>query len=261
MAGKWPLFFGGIRFVLKAQKGRVAFQYGDCARDAVAPTKFLFYLPPESESDRCYVVKLIYRQAIWKALDFNGEVSSIELGHKRRIVLAIITASRVLDIWENIWWQDGTPHCLLGTTQLLLAKKIEQSQARAYRNKMWAKLENMASTPEYRGFEYQKAIAAGLSAISALSTALDDEAFDREGIDEELTDADTDAYESDSSFWAAIASAGATWEEKGDRRKRREFWQWWLTEAVNYAWSAIPADSDSRFLDYRRLWFLDRVVR
>ena len=191
-------------------------------------------------------LNLGYRQGIWVALEFNGEAKSIKLGHKRRTVLAIITASRVLNIWENIWWQDGTPHSLIGTTQLLLAKKIEQSQARAYRNEMWAKLENMASAPEYQGFEYQKAIAAGLSAISALSTALDDEAFDREGIDEELTDADTDAYESDSSFWAAIAHAGATWEAEGDRKKREEFWQWWLTEAVKNAWRAIPADSDSR---------------
>lgn len=189
-------------------------------------------------------LNLGYRQAIWKALDFNGELESIKLGHKRRTLLAIITASRVLDTWENIWWQDDTPHCLLGAARLLLAQKIEPSQARAYRNEMWAKLENIASDPDYQGFEYQKAIAAGLSAISALSTALDDEAFDRERIDEDLTDADTDAYESDSSFWAAIAYAGATWEANGDRNQRREFWQWWLTEAINNAWRAIPADSD-----------------
>ncbi|NER33932.1 MAG: hypothetical protein F6J93_07780 [Oscillatoria sp. SIO1A7] len=195
--------------------------------------------------DTQFDLNLGYRQAIWAAFDLNGEATSVKLGHKRRTMLAIITANRVLDIWESIWWQDDTPHCLLGAARLTIAQKLEHSQARAYRNEIWTKLENMASEPNHQGFEYQKAIAAGLSAVSALSTALDDEAFDRERIDEELTDADTDAYESDSSFWAAIAYAGATWEANGDRNKRREFWQWWLTEAVKNAWRSIPADSES----------------
>ena len=197
------------------------------------------------QEDSQFDLNLGYRQAIWAAFDFNGEITSIKLGHKRRTMLAIITATRVLDVWENIWWQDDTPHCLLGAARLTIAQKLEHTQARAYRNEIWTKLENMASEPNHQGFDRQKAIAVGLSAISALSTALDDEAFDRERIDEDLTDADIDAYENDSSFWAAIAYAGATWDADGDRNKRGEFWQWWLTEAVTNAWRSIPADSES----------------
>jgi len=45
----------------------------------------------------------------------------------------------------------------------------------------------------------------------------------------------------DSSFFAAAAYAGgAVWDSDSDSLKRREFWEWWLNEAVPMAWDSEP---------------------
>ncbi len=51
---------------------------------------------------------------------------------------------------------------------------------------------------------YQILTTAGLAALAALNTALYEE-LDKDNIDFDMTDADIDAYETDSSFWAAAA--------------------------------------------------------
>ncbi|MBW4506868.1 MAG: hypothetical protein KME64_10195 [Scytonematopsis contorta HA4267-MV1] len=67
-----------------------------------------------------------------------------------------------------------------------------------------------------------------------------DEEFEQDDINYDLTDADVDAYESDSSFWAAAAYAnGPVWEPMSDATKRLEFWDWWLTTAVPMANSNV----------------------
>ena len=43
----------------------------------------------------------------------------------------------------------------------------------------------------------------------------------------------------DASLYASAAYAGGfAWEEQSDKLRRREFWQWYLSEAVPSAWEA-----------------------
>ena len=51
------------------------------------------------------------------------------------------------------------------------------------------------------------------------------------------TDQDIDPWSHDVAGWAVEAQAGATWEDDCDSLKRLAFWDWWLTEAINEAWS------------------------
>lgn len=55
--------------------------------------------------------------------------------------------------------------------------------------------------------------------------------WDREA--DELGFEEIDPWSWSASFTASITAAGgATWDNRGDPQLRRDFWKWWLTEAV-----------------------------
>ena len=47
-----------------------------------------------------------------------------------------------------------------------------------------------------------------------------------------------DSGRSDTALWAATAYAGGIYQGKPDIIKRREFWTWWVHEAIPTAWQA-----------------------
>ncbi len=179
-------------------------------------------------------LNLGYRQAIWAAIG-----SQDESGHARRTALAILASRYVLPIWGN-FRQDDTPNHVLTVAEEVLNKTLDVQQARSYKDEIWTRLENTASVAEHQDLEYQKLINVELAAIAALNSALYDEEFDPNNLNYDLTDADVDTYESDSSFWAASAYAdGPIWEPTSSASKRLEFWEWWLTKAVSQAQYSI----------------------
>lgn len=74
--------------------------------------------------------------------------------------------------------------------------------------------------PAHQIYENQCSIAAGISAVKTLSTGLYDEQFDPNNINYDFTDDGVDSYTVNSSFWAAVAYAGLTWEADSDAAKR-----------------------------------------
>lgn len=173
-------------------------------------------------------LNLGYRQAIWAAY---GEKNNF--GHRRRSTLAILTAKYVLPIWDLVFHDDNTPLHILTTAEQVLNFSSDVRIAQNYKNEVWTKFENLCCKPDYQSLEYQKPLNAGLAAIAALNTVLYDEEFDIDNINYDLTDANVDTYETDSSFWAACAVAnGPIWEPMSDANKRLEFWNWWLTTSV-----------------------------
>ncbi|MBA3921072.1 MAG: hypothetical protein H0X31_04915 [Nostocaceae cyanobacterium] len=175
-------------------------------------------------------LNLGYRQAIWAALG-----SQNESGHLRRTTLAILASQYVLPMWDNVN-EDNTPASVLTMAEQVLNGTLDIQLARSYKDKVWTKLENNASVPEHQCLEYQKLVNIELSALASLNSALYDEEFDPNNLNYDLTDADVDADESDSSFWAASAYAdGPIWEPSSSATKRLELWEWWLTTAVSEA--------------------------
>ncbi len=175
-----------------------------------------------------------YRQAVWAALG-----SKDESGHARRTNLAILASRYVLPIWDSVS-EDDTPNRTMAVAEQVLNGTLDVRLARSYKDEVWTRLENKASDPKYQDIEQQKLINVELAAIAALNTALYDEEFDYDNLNYDLTDDDVDAYESDSSFWAASAYAdGPIWEPKSNATKRLEFWEWWLTTAVYQAQQAV----------------------
>jgi len=52
---------------------------------------------------------------------------------------------------------------------------------------------------------------------------------------------DQDPWEWTASFTASmVAAGGPVWDDRGDRDRRRDFWRWWLRDAVPSALAAYP---------------------
>jgi hypothetical protein len=75
------------------------------------------------------------------------------------------------------------------------------------------------------------------TAYSALHETLGYESLGKLPELEKYTDDDLPPHLCDSATYAVIAYAGGTRKEPVDLNKRREFWEWWLTEAIPMACS------------------------
>ncbi len=177
-----------------------------------------------------------YRHSIWAAL---GPRASSQVpkpsGLRRRATLAILSARYVIPIWESVWPGDNTPHRILVEAGQVLDGLVEPQTADRDFGKFWTYMDSLASR-----LKNSSAVMVGYSAAKALCAALFDEKFDPFHINYELTDADVDPYDSDAAFAAAAAYAGgAIWNTNSISSKRREFWEWWLDEAVPAAWNSV----------------------
>lgn len=183
-------------------------------------------------------LNLGYRHSIWTALGpkTGSSANSSNPGFRRRAILARLSAQYSLPIWDNTYPHDDTPAVLLRKAAQILHGSLDQETAWNERNKCWDRLIELGNESE----QAQLVSAVGLSAVQALTVALEDEKFASLHIDTTPTDAAIDPDEMDSSFFAAVAYAsGATWNPKSNAQKRQEFWNWWLTEAVPMAYTAV----------------------
>jgi Immunity protein Imm5 len=190
------------------------------------------------ENHPVHDLNLGYRQAIWAAFGLPLKLeSNHNIGYLKRIKLALITARKVLPIWDAKFPKYKLPHEALKITEGSLIGKYNFKATEKYLHQAWTAIENLASEPEFQDDDTQRAIAAGTSAVRTVSTVLYDEKFDYNNICYENLDEDLDSFLVDTSFWAAISYAGPTWQPNvSEHKKRLEFWIWWLKEAVPIAW-------------------------
>lgn len=189
-------------------------------------------------------LNLGHREAIWAALG-PREVGGT--GHKRRAVLALLAAGRVLPLWrdvqlpeEMVVWelQDADPRRVLTIALRVLDGAVDRAYAERATSSVFNTLNALAAVP---GNEVPHFV--GLSADRALATALSDERFDPDALNLSLTDAARDAWTYDATYFAAGAAAdGPLTQPDTDAGKRRAFWEWWLTQAVPAAWEAVDLD-------------------
>jgi hypothetical protein len=184
-------------------------------------------------SDPRHDLPLGYRQAIWAAMgerNTSGKVTDSQ-GHARRAKLAVLAARKTLPLLKRARMGIKTPQRLLDEAEKVIEGKSEgdklKTDAAMYRVELDNRLGDAA---------LQSPLYAGYSAVKAAFTAFEDEDFDADHIDYEETDASRDPFHLDSSYLSALAYAnGASDEEDSDADKRLEFWEWWLTEAVENA--------------------------
>lgn len=174
-----------------------------------------------------------YRHAIYAKMGPRLGTTPDNTGHKRRTMLALFTVQHVLPLWEKARPDDDTPRNLLAKVEQILAGMYQSTEEEFGR--FWSYMDGVAA--ETQGLP---PVGVGYAAASALYTAVADEEFDPSAIDYNLTDEDVDPYEHDTVFAAAGDYAGGpTWVPNSDATKRREFWHWWLSEAIPAAWWAV----------------------
>lgn len=153
----------------------------------------------------------------------------------RRTHLAVESARKVLSVWEATFPADRTPHEAIAAAVDRLPGAFAESVRSLY-VRLWDRCDEILQRDE----RTLPAAAAGLSAARALCTAFTDELFDGDAFDDAATDQDVDPDEMDATYLAAAALAsGTVWDDASSSERRREFWEWWLAEAVPKAWAAV----------------------
>jgi hypothetical protein len=173
-----------------------------------------------------------FRRAIWGTM---GPLADRTLGEetvawRRRVRLAKASAEFVLPLWDRVWPEDDTPRRLLAEADRVVGGRWSPRVQGA----LWHRFfDNAALQFGGEDRDHRNAREVLLSANQALATAMWDERFDPGVIDLGLTDAEVDPDASDASAFACAAYAGGgVWDADSDSDRRREFWSWWLDEAV-----------------------------
>lgn len=158
------------------------------------------------------------REVIW---DHLGAWKSPE-GWRRRARLAIASARAVQDVWTAHHPEDEfVRRALAVAARMMSPQPPENPEEIAH--------EIGAAFNELPGMD--AALPAAWTATKAVYVAAFDETFDPDDLDWERPDR-SDVRRNDTAFFAAWAYAGSRASGAANPEMRREFWRWWLTEAV-----------------------------
>lgn len=170
------------------------------------------------------------RKKIYKLL---GEHKEDEVGHAVltqgllvRTKLAILCVNKVMPIWNSVLADDTTPVTILENIRDYIAGKQTWDYLWEIPNSYCTVLDNYIINNNY-----DNAIYVGYASVNALYVVLNDEDFDEDN--EELLDSDLDPYTWDTAFYSALAySESELYDKETKIQKRREFWLWYLNEAI-----------------------------
>ena len=178
-----------------------------------------------------HVLLPVYRQAVYRAFVSDNKAG----GQRARGLLAVLTARHVLPIWQREQPDDMMPEGLLATADGMMTGQIEAERVDTVINEAWEWLLGLRT----ERWGNPDAYNAGAAAVFALQEARG-EGF-LEGVRIGDDDPDDEFFEpgtGDTALFAAAAFAGPSWEGAPDPRKAREFWTWWLQEAIPTTWEA-----------------------
>jgi hypothetical protein len=187
---------------------------------------------------------LPYRIAVFAALGPRADLpdASDLRGYQRRATLDITAVRRVLPLWERTRPQDDTPHRILTDAELVVHGEMGANTARARLKEYWNEHVYPDSGECAHGCSYlEHAIFYG--ALKALGTAASDLDFNPDKIDYTWTDEDNwdegESYPDASAHAAWVYSSTGARIDDLDAARCREFWEWWVLEAVPATWHAI----------------------
>lgn len=189
------------------------------------------------ESDFHGHLPLPERLAIWKLLGSysDRDAKAPTIGDLRRAELSLVAAADVIHIWnstfDNPIFDSLIEMCFKHLSKRSMAQEIDYK-----RRELTEYLQDLA-------FEEDQ-ISAFFAAESVLDSAtlvLGSRTFDPYAIEPNTQDEELDSDRWDSSYFAAAAFArGLLGDPQSNATKRREFWRWYLAEAVPEAWSSWP---------------------
>ncbi|VBB06148.1 immunity protein imm5 [Lucifera butyrica] len=156
------------------------------------------------------------------------------IGLRRRAELDILCVKHVMNIWNSERPNDNRLIEILKMIDDYFNSNIGKDALRHIKNNFWTDCEEML-------YENESSMACyvGFATIGAVCTSYLDKSLVSDHIDSRVLDDELDPFSWDASYYAAIAYAGgASTEENSSIDKRREFWLWYLNEAVPKAYEA-----------------------
>ncbi len=179
-------------------------------------------------------LRLHFRRQIWAALGphlRDNENQPRGTGWRRRTRLAILCVQHILPLWQNAFTRDDRPEQMLAMAEKLLKGEQTSEEALKQQNEFFAELGDIPD-------EQLPSACTGYASVQAVTVAAVDQ-DDDDTLDE--TDQDLDAYMWDSSYYASMAAAnGDSSLPDSSISRRRDFWRWWLDQAVPQAYLSIP---------------------
>jgi hypothetical protein len=177
------------------------------------------------------------RVQIWKLMGprLLTESSAIpDIGLRRRTKLAILCTKKVLNLWEAAFSEDRQPHQMLTTANQYLNQRIDRFRAWDRMNDFWATLESLFFADKVKWSIY-----VGCAAAATVKIAIFDEALADDYIDETNADRAQELADWDAALFACLAySREGYLDESISRLLRKEFWEWYLKEAVPAAYQS-----------------------
>lgn len=179
------------------------------------------------------------RKRIWALLGtrlINEESRAIYgTGLYRRAFLAKLCTQHVLNVWESDWLTHQGPQQMLSIAEEYLKKQLDYDFTWEQMNQFWGELDNLSNNYDYKG-----SINVGYAAANVVAVALNDEQFEPNDVeDNQFLDEDYDPYDWDTRFYASMAYAnGEPGNENSNPQYRKQFWEWYIKEAIPLAWEA-----------------------
>jgi hypothetical protein len=180
------------------------------------------------EADPLGELPLPYRRAIWLALGptlRNGRPRGE--GYRRRVALSQLAVRHVLPLWDAVHPDDDGPRRMLDLADRLVRGEVDPQAARAEQDEFAVQVQGLEDEDPRPGYVGDAAV----STVSLASVDYGPDDFEPDDLDEDL---DYDQW--DDSFYASVAAAGKGPHEPGDdaatQALRRDFWRWYLREAV-----------------------------
>jgi hypothetical protein len=200
----------------------------------------------------------IRRLAIYNAF---GSQSDLQ-GQRVRAYLALITARRVLPLWQAAFPSDDMPERMLALAEAVIRGTVDTQVAAREMAEAWYHNPQSGDSGEYALWH---TYCAGEAALNAVSEALSKNPLadriqdytsatnkdptyikDAETItDDDLVYGVTDAASSAATAYAGRIDGGDGYliDSPSHPEKRREFWEWWLTEAIPQAWELAAEET------------------
>lgn len=185
-----------------------------------------------------------HRWTIYQALASDGVLYGGRIGW-----LAAITARRVLSIWIKAQPGVTLPGEMIYVSESVLkgAMTVEQAQAE------WEQGAGVlgVGAEELDGNEWLKdqsltSVFAGRACLYTIRETIGPHPFENSqvALREDTTDGDISPEHMDVAGWAATAASWPVWIDAPDDydlmvthlEERREFWMWWLNDAITQAW-------------------------
>lgn len=173
---------------------------------------------------------LAHRRRVWQALG-EGTEGYGSAGHRRRTMLDLITVEHVKPIWNAAYPSDGAVDEVLDGARQVLEGTRSAQWAYGLKGGAWTEFINRMGEDHRFAAGY-----VGSAACAALFTAAHDKTYS--DLAPDTDDYDLDVEDWDASFMAAMAAAGDDEADSAESQgATREFWQWYLREAVPAAWT------------------------